>query len=148
MNFFIKNKLKVLSFVLVFIALFSIKTKSIAMLNYQTVGTPTGIVTATTLNIRQGPGSSYKVISQVYKGNYVRVFAKIGSFYVVQTDSNYIGAASSSYIKLIYPSASANDTNKENTNTETTSGLTVDEQEVFDLINAKRAAARIRCIKD
>ena len=34
---------------------------------------------------------------------YIRLFAKIGDWYIVQTDNDYIGAVSSKYIKLIYP---------------------------------------------
>ena len=73
------------------------------MKNYQTVSTPTGLVTATTLNVRQGPGTNYGIVTRVYKNQYIRLFAKIGDWYVVQTDDNYLGAVSSKYIKLIYP---------------------------------------------
>ena len=39
----------------------------------------------------------------MYKNQYIRLFAKIGDWYIVQTDNDYIGAVSSKYIKLIYP---------------------------------------------
>ncbi len=108
-----------------------------AMQHYQTVDTPTGIVTASTLNVRSGPATTYKVITQVYKNEYVRIFAKVGSWYVIQTDKDYVGAVSSNYIRLIYPQSTNNSNNTTNNN----SNLTADEQEVFNLINNKRVAA-------
>ena len=48
-----KNKL-ILSFIMFLFIIFTF-TNSNAMLNYETVGTPTGLVTASSLNVRQGP---------------------------------------------------------------------------------------------
>lgn len=101
MNF----KTKLFLCISTFLLIICIFTNSNAMSNYQTVGTSTGFVTATTLNVRQGPGTNYSVVTRVYKNQYIRLFAKIGDWYVVQTDDNYIGAVSSKYIKLIYPSS-------------------------------------------
>ena len=50
-----KIKLIITIVLAVLITLFINMNTTKAMENYQTVGTPTGIVTATTLNIRQGP---------------------------------------------------------------------------------------------
>ena len=118
------------------------------MTHYQTVGTSTGLVTATALNVRQGPGTKFNIVTVVYKNEYIRIFAKIGDWYVVQTDNDYLGAVSSKYVKLIY----SNSSNNQNTSggggsTVTTSQLTADEQEVFDLINAKRVANGLAALK-
>lgn len=141
-------KSKILISILIFLILIGIMNISTAMLHYQTVSTPTGLVTATTLNVRQGPGTNYGIVTRVYKNQYIRLFAKIGDWYVVQTDDNYLGAVSSKYIKLIYPntSGSQGSTGGGNTGT-TTSQLTADEQEVFDLINAKRVANGLSLLK-
>ncbi len=48
-------KIKMFLCFIIFIFGISILTSSTAMKNYQTVSTPTGFVTATTLNVRQGP---------------------------------------------------------------------------------------------
>lgn len=48
-------KLIIIAVLVVLVTLFIKMHTTKAMENYQTVGTPTGIVTATTLNIRQGP---------------------------------------------------------------------------------------------
>lgn len=147
----LKNvKTKLLIAMIIFIGLIVGSNKSTAMSHYQTVGTPTGIVTATSLNIRQGPGTNFKSITLVYKNEYIRIFAKIGDWYVVQTNNDYIGAASSKYIRLVYPNSnnktSTGNTSSGNNNT-TTSELTADEQEVFNLINAKRAANGLSALK-
>ena len=137
---------------LIFCLLLVISSNSFAMLNYQLVGTPTAIVTATSLNVRQGPGTSFLAITRVNKNEYIRIFAKIGDWYVIQTDSNYIGAVSSNYVRLVYP----NSTNSSNSgqssssgsnNTTTTSELTADEKEVFDLINKQRVANGLSSLK-
>lgn len=144
------NKL-IISLIL-FITIISISTVSKAMSHYQTVGTTTGLVTASALNVRQGPGINYKAVTMIYKNEYIRVFAKIGDWYVIQTNGDYIGMVSSKYVKLIYPkSNNSNNQNTNNTtnNTTTNNGnsLTADEKEVFDLINAKRTAAGLSALK-
>lgn len=144
------NKL-IISLIL-FITIISISTVSKAMSHYQTVGTTTGLVTASALNVRQGPGTNYKAVTMIYKNEYIRVFAKIGDWYVIQTNGDYIGIVSSKYVKLIYPkSNNSNNQNTNNTTNNTTtnngSSLTADEKEVFDLINAKRTAAGLSALK-
>ncbi len=143
-------KIKLLITILLFIGLIIVGNTSTAMLNYQTVGTPTGIVTASSLNVREGPGTNFKSVGLVNKNEYIRIFAKIGDWYVVQTDDNYIGAASSNYIRLVYPNTSNNagsSSGNTSSGTTTTSQLTQDEQEVFDLINAKRVANGLPTLK-
>lgn len=147
MKKFKKFNIKLLLTILLFLSLIFISNKSTAMLHYQTVDTPTGIVTASSLNIRQGPGTTYKSISTVSKNEYIRIFAKIGDWYVVQTDDNYIGAASSKYIRLVYPNSTGNLGSSDSGTGTTTSQLTADEQEVFDLINAKRVANGLSALK-
>lgn len=111
------------------------------MTHYQTVGTTTGLVNASALNVRQGPGTTFKAVTMIYRNEYVRVFAKIGDWYVIQTNSDYIGCVSSKYIKLIYPkTSSSSGGSTSGTTTKNNGDLTTDELEVFNLINAKRTA--------
>ena len=142
-----KIKIKFIICIVLFLLLISIVNSSTAMTHYQTVGTPTGLVTATALNVRQGPGTGFNIVTQVYKNEYIRIFAKIGDWYVIQTESDYLGAVSSKYIKLIYPNNSNNQNQPSGGNNNITSGLTADEQEVFDLINAKRVANGLHALK-
>ena len=76
---------------------------SFGMKHYYKVDFSTGLVTATTLNVRSGPGTQYKVIATVKKNEYIRVFAGIGEWYIVQVEGDYVGAVSSKYVKAIYP---------------------------------------------
>ncbi len=141
-----KIKKLIISLVLLIMILFT-SNISTAMTHYQTVGTTTGIVTASGLNVRQGPGTNYKVVTMVYKNEYVRIFAQIGDWYVIQTDKDYIGMVSKSYVRLIYPTKSETTTENNTTGQTNSNGLTADEQETFDLINAQRTSAGLSALK-
>lgn len=131
------------------LALIGISNISNAMTHYQTVGTTTGLVTASALNVRQGPSTNYKITTVIYKNEYIRVFAQIGDWYVIQTDSDYIGMVSKKYVKLIYPTGGATDNNQDTVadNNQSTNGLTADEQETLDLINSKRNEAGLSTLQ-
>lgn len=132
--------------VLLLISVFGINS-TLGMQHYQELDFVTGIVTATALNVRSGPSTSYKTITQVYKNEYIRVFAKIGNWYVIQTDKDYIGAVNSNYVRAIYPSNNSSGSNNTNNNTTiNSSGLTNDEKETLELINEQRVAARFTSV--
>ncbi len=141
-----KVKILMISILLGIVISFNIFSSSYAMQHYQKVDFSTGLVTASTLNVREGPGTSYKVITQVYKNQYIRVFAKIGNWYVIQTDNDYIGAVSSSYIKPIYPSIGNTESSGKANNVASGSNLTQDELEIFNLINEKRIANGLKAL--
>lgn len=138
---------KIILFIIIFLGIIFVSNKSTAMSHYQTVGTTTGLVTASVLNVRQGPGTNYSIATVVYRNEYVRVFAQIGNWYVIQTDKDFVGLVSKEYVKLIYPQSSSSGSGSSRGNTSTTSGLTADEQEVFNLINAQRTAAGLSALK-
>ena len=126
-------------------------TNSFAMQSYYKVDFQTGLVTATNLYVRNGPGTQYKIITSVPKNQYIRVFAGVGDWYVVQVEGDYIGAVSKKYIKPIYPGSSNTGTKtniNQNNNTETTTGMNSDEKEVFDLINKQRAQNGLSPLKE
>ena len=138
---------KIILFIVIFLAIIFTSNKSTAMSHYQTVGTTTGLVTASALNVRQGPGTNYSIATVVYKNEYVRVFAQIGNWYVIQTDKDFVGMASKDYIKLIYPQSSNSGSGSSGGSVATTNELTADEQEVFNLINAQRTAVGLSALK-
>ena len=129
------KRIKIIICSIIFLTIIGIMSSSTAMMHYQTVGTPRGLVTETTLNVRKRPGTSFGIITTVNKNEYIRIFAKIGDWYVIQTDSDYLGAVSSKYVKLIYPNNSSNNQNTYGSGSSNaiTSQLTTDEQEVFDM---------------
>ncbi|MBQ9314081.1 MAG: SH3 domain-containing protein [Clostridia bacterium] len=130
------------------------------MTYYEKVDFTTGIVTASALNVRTGPGTNFKSIGLVYKNQYVRVFAKVGDWYVIQTENDLIGAVSTKYIKNATSTNNTNTTNtsKNTTTTNTTNNVsnnnsatnytaTAEEQELLRLINEQRAAYGLSPLK-
>ena len=131
-------KKAIISFLIILTIIFSL-SNIFAMKNYEKVDFVTGLVTASALNVRTGPGTGYRVIGTVYKNEYIRVFAKIGDWYVVQTPSDQIGAVSTKYVKKITGNASTTETQSTN-NTQSTSNInaSAEEHELLRLINAER----------
>ena len=132
---------------LVFTLIVCSVSTSFGMQHYYKVDFSTGLVTATNLNVRSGPGTQYKIVTTVPKNQYIRVFAGIGDWYVVQVEGDYIGAVSKKYIKAIYPNSS-NSGNIDNTNQNTqTTSMSNDEKEVFNLINAQRTKNGLKTLE-
>ena len=104
------------SFLLIFVC-----TTSFGMQHYYKLDFSTGIVTASQLNVRSGPGTSYPVIATVNRNEYVRVFAGVGNWYIVQVEGDFVGAVSQKYIKPIYASSSGNSSGNTSSNTGNTS---------------------------
>ena len=149
-----KTLIKIFAIIL-FIVIIMIITKSFAMQNYYNTGFTTGLVTASSLNVRSGPGTNFPVIAKTYKNQYIRVFAGIGNWYIVQIEGDYIGAVNKQYIKAIYPgSTNTNTGSNTSTNSNSNSGtststqsLTADEQETFNLINKQRQQNGLSALK-
>ena len=101
-------------------------------------------------------GTSYNVITTVNKNEYIRVFAGVGEWYIVQTDSDYVGAVSRKYVRAIYPSSSGSSnsgtggsSSSGNTSSSPeTSHMNSDEKEVFDLINKQRTNNGLAALKN
>ena len=124
--------------VILFIIVIGTVTTSFGMQHYYNVDFSTGLVTATELNVRSGPGTNYRVVASVKKGEYIRVFAGIGSWYIVQVEGDYVGAVSKKYIKAIYPTTSDSGSNQNSQNNQASTTMSSDEKEVFNLINKQR----------
>ena len=139
-----------ISALIIMIITLSVVTISLGMDHYYNIDFTTGLVTASLLNVRSGPGTKFPVVATVKKNEYIRVFAGIGDWYVVQIDSNYIGAVSKKYIKPIYPntgSGGGSNTNNTTINTTNNTYLTSDELEVFNLINEQRTQNGLKALK-
>lgn len=100
-------------------------------------------------------GTNYPVVARVNKNEYIRVFAGVGNWYIVQVEGDYVGAVSKQYIKAVYPNSGGSSTGGGSTgsstsgsgNTTNTSGLTADELEVFNLINEQRTKNGLSALK-
>lgn len=142
-----KNILKTIV-VCVFAFMICRYTTAFGMQHYYNVDFSTGLVTATELNVRSGPGTQYKIVTTVKKNEYIRVFAGVGTWYIVQVEGDYIGAVSKKYVKPIYPSSSGTNTGGGTSGSQnTTASLSADEKEVFDLINKQRTNNGLSALK-
>ena len=142
-----KNVLYYFCIFILFIIIF-ICSNSFGMQHYYKLDFSTGLVTATILNVRSGPGVTYNVVTTVKKNEYLRVFAGVGDWYIVQTEGDFVGAVSKKYIKPIYASSNASTGSSSNNNsTSSTSELSKDELEVFNLINTQRVNNGLSALK-
>lgn len=152
---FTKKKIIIITTVISSFLLIFLSTTSFGMQHYYKLDFSTGLVTASKLNVRSGPGTGYSVVTTVNKNEYVRVFAGIGNWYIIQTPGDFVGAVSQKYIKPIYPTGSgtssgtSTNTGKggNSTETTTTASLTADELETFNLINQQRANNGLSALK-
>ncbi len=151
-----KKRILQITIILVFALIVGAFSTSFGMQYYYKLDFSTGLVTATTLNVRSGPSTKYPIVTTVKKNEYIRVFAGVGNWYIIQTDGDYIGAVSQEYVKAIYPSSSSNTTsgNSESNTGGSTSGesqvfssMNSDEQEVFNLINKQRTNNGLQALK-
>lgn len=142
-----KNILKIM-ILLIFVFMIFRYTTVFGMQHYYNLDFTTGLVTATELNVRSGPGTQYKIVTTVKKNEYIRVFAGVGDWYIVQVEGDYVGAVSQKYVKPIYPSTSNTDSSTgTGTGSTTTSSMSTDEKEVFDLINKQRTNNGLQALK-
>ncbi len=145
-----RKKFLKITAIMSFLLVIGIFTTSFGMQHYYNVDFSTGLVTASTLNVRSGPGIQYKIIATVKKNEYIRVFAGVGDWYIVQIEGDYVGAVSKKYVKPIYPNSSNSGNTNKNTGvgkTESSSTMNSDEKEVFNLINQQRANNRLGSFK-
>jgi uncharacterized protein YgiM (DUF1202 family) len=73
--------------------------KSFGSVTSSTLNT-TGVVNASTLNIRSGPGTNYSVKTQVHAGDILQIISQSGSWYKVRTTSGVDGYASMQYVSV------------------------------------------------
>ena len=154
-NFLKRNKVTILSISLLIIVFFSYLYRASAY-TYESLDFKYGKVkTKATLNIRCGPGTNYNRVGKLQNGEYINVFAKVGEWYIIQTNDNVVGAVSSKYIEAVYDEnemlkseTSSNIKDEDVTQTsniDNSSGeyidnlkLTEEEQEFLNIINSKR----------
>jgi cell wall-associated NlpC family hydrolase len=60
----------------------------------------TGVVTASKLNVRSGPASTYTIILALWQGDKVNVIGKSGDWYQIKLPDGRIGWVSSAYLKV------------------------------------------------
>lgn len=136
-DFIFKNKFILILFFIVCILETLIFSTCFGMNEGENINLDLGIVNTDYLNLRTGPGIDYTSIDLLTKNQYLRIYGKIGDWYIVQNDNNNIGTVHSKYITLTEnPKASVS--NMETIETVATPVITTDEELVLELINTER----------
>ena len=141
-----KNIINYFCIFILFIIIFMC-SNSFGMQHYYKLDFSTGLVTATVLNVRSGPGVTYNVVTTIKKNEYIRVFAGVGDWYIVQTEGDFVGAVSKKYIKPIYANSNTSTGSSTNNSSSNSSGLSADELEIFNLINTQRTNNGLSALK-
>jgi len=90
----------ILIIVIVVIVVFTgMKISEANMADYKKVDSNAVQVIADILNVRIGPGINYSIVSKVFQGDILRVYADINGWYLVQTLDNYFGLIRSDFVK-------------------------------------------------
>lgn len=141
-----------------------------AATTFQKVNFVNATVTANTLNVRQGPSTKFPVVCKLKKGQSVKVFGKLGSWYAIyEGKSGCVGAVDSRYLKVAgttttktpaktpaktpektptkTPTETPTPTPTPEAPTETPTDVTKDEQTILDLVNKARADAGVGPLK-
>lgn len=136
-KFLLDNKLAIALSFIILILLISLFATSFGMQNYESLDFSLGIVNTEYLNMRTGAGINFNSIDVLNKNEYVRIFGKIGEWYIIQNEEDQIGTAN---IKYITPTTEqkAAVTNTEVVEEVPSVNLTNDESELLSLINNER----------
>lgn len=137
-DFLLKNKVTIILCSIILILLIGIFAKSFGMDAYESVEHSLGIVNTDYLNMRSGAGIDFTSIDLLNRNEYVRIFGKIGDWYIIQNEENQIGTAHSKYINLADEQKAAT-TNSESIENVSTVNLTSDETALLSIINEERA---------
>lgn len=97
-SFILKNKFYLILFSIIILLCINIFSTSFGMEDYKEPEYNIGKVNTDFLHLRSGPNISFDSISILKRNDYLRIFAKIGDWYVVQNDKNMIGAVHSKYV--------------------------------------------------
>lgn len=136
-SFLLKNKVTIVLTFIILILGISLFAKSFGMEDYENVEHALGIVNTDYLNMRSGTGITFTSIDLLNKNEYVRIFGKIGDWYIIQNEENQIGTAHSKYITPTDEIKSAV-TNTEAIEEVSSINLTSDETELLSIINSER----------
>ncbi len=82
-----------------------------------------GTVTASSLNVRSGPSTSYRIVTTVKKNEKVNILQSSNGWYKIETASGKQGWASSSYISISNSNINNNTNTSSNMATVNTNGL-------------------------
>ena len=119
---------------------------------YTSMELATGVVTATNVNLRTGPATTFDIICKLKKNQGITIIGKMGDWYAVYVGSSgNVGAITSQYVKVNKEKEVANKTNTKAASASATKAvktvtadankvkdISPDEQALLDLINNER----------
>ena len=142
----LENKIIILLISIIAILSLSLFATCFGMDEYESVDYSYGIVNTEYLNMRTGAGINFNSMTVLTKNEYVRIFAKIGEWYIIQNQQNQVGTVHSNYITPTNDLKAAT-TNTEIINDETFNDLTHEENELLSLINTERTKNNLSALK-
>ena len=145
-DFIIKNKIIILLISIIIVLSIILFATCFGMDAYETVEYAYGVVNTDYLNMRTGSGINFDPITVLKKNEYVRIFAKVGQWYIIQNQSNQIGTVHIDYITPTNEQKAAS-TNTEIINENEDFDLTQDESELLSLINTEREKNNLSALK-
>lgn len=119
---------------------------------YKSMELTTGVVTATNVNLRTGPATTFDIICKLKKNQGITIIGKMGDWYAVYVGSSgNVGAITSQYVKVDKINETTNKTNTKTVSAKATKAVNTvtatvtkvkdissDEQALLDLINTER----------
>ena len=119
---------------------------------YTSMELATGVVTATNVNLRTGPATTFDIICKLKKNQDITIIGKMGDWYAVYVGSSgNVGAITSQYVKVNKEKEVANKTNTKAVTASATKvvntvtvdankvkDISPDEQALLDIINNER----------
>lgn len=145
-EFIFKNKLAILLISIIIILTISLFASCLGMEDYEQIEYSLGIVNTEYLNMRTGAGINFNSINILKKNDYVRIFGKIGEWYIIQNEQNQIGTVHINYITPTDEPKSAV-SNTESIEPISDLNLTEDENELLNLINTEREKNNLSAFK-
>lgn len=134
--------------------------KSFAAIAIQDIGLTNYTLKNDNVNMRQGPGTNYRIISTLRKGTTIKILGKTNGWYVAfDPNTGYVGMITQNLVKLYTPAPSTpiptpKPTYKPKSPTTTATvtpssatNLSQDEQTLLNLINQERSKAGIAALK-
>lgn len=138
-KFILNNKITILLFTFIVLLIINIFSISFGMEDYEKVDFDLGIVTTDYLNLRTGPGTNFNSIDMLKKDQYIRIYGKIGDWYIVQNDQDLIGCVSLNYIEpCSEEKASVSNVEVVEPTSAVDINITENEGELLSLINNER----------
>ncbi len=145
-KFMLENKIIILLISIIIILSISLFARCFGMDEYETVDYSYGIVNTDYLNMRTGAGITFDSMTVLTKNEYIRIFAKIGEWYIIQNEQNQVGTVHSNYITPTNEQKAAT-TNTEIITDNSSADLTEDESNLLSLINTEREKNNLSALK-